>query len=230
MPNLPPPILDRYFDDLDKPIDQAVAIMTPVIKDFMAYLNELPCLSNLQLQRYLTGRVSRRQRSPFKLINQPPKKDSRHWYFYNTGGRNEMQFNIGMYSTQCITPSVPYVRIGVGFNFSRGQFGRPDDVQREFCGFARKVMDQQRRFLTFFDQSNLEVEFSSNDAGSSGVSAHHFMDWLASQTSTRANRHIDDWVFIGRLLRRGTDQATLERPQLLDQTLDAVFSGFIEYY
>jgi hypothetical protein len=74
-----------------------------------------------------------------------------HWYTYNTGGRSEAQFNIGLFPE--------YLRIGLGFEFTAGQYGRPEAVQLEYRCFRSIVARHQRGFANFARENQLRVEW-----------------------------------------------------------------------
>lgn len=224
MSNLPPPIYDQYFDDLDGPISQARAIIEPVIRGLRDYLNGLPCLSPIPHMRVSAGKLRRLYTESFPRTNCSVAEDCRHWYFYNRGARSEMQFNVGMYSQEWMEGKTPYVRVGIAFMFSGGKYGNPGAVQSSLRGFAHNVEADQRGFLQLFNQAGLEVEDNA------GVNGANFMIWLQNEAQKQLTQHTDDWVFIGRLLRRGTDKHILEDPTQLNKTITDLFSGLIRYY
>ncbi|MDD5082231.1 MAG: hypothetical protein PHU08_02535 [Dehalococcoidales bacterium] len=220
MPNLPPAFNDHLFYDLDKPQSVVERIFTPIILELINYLNGLPCLSDIQHIRKTSGRTTRQLGRPFNL--RPNDIYTRHWYIYNWGGRNEMQFNIGMYSAN--DQETPYVRIGAGFNFDRARFGNPSEVAGAFSNFSGKVAANQRIFETFVQNQLLQVEFTPN------VNVRNIVGWLQSEAHKNADEHNENWIFIGRQLYRERDRTILENPQLLNEVIKSVFGGFKLYY
>jgi hypothetical protein len=217
---LPPHFDDHLFNDLDSSQSDIERIFTPIILELINYLNGLSCLSDIQHLRKLNGRTTRQLGSAFNLrINDIYPG---HWYIYNWGGRNEMQFNIGMYSNN--TPATPYIRIGVGFNFDRARFGDPTKVAEAFSSFVNKVTANRRIFETFFRSQSLQVEFMPT------VNASNIVEWLQREANENPDEHKEDWIFIGKQLHRGRDRAILENPQLFNEAFKSVFNGFKLYY
>jgi hypothetical protein len=215
---LPPIIKDELFDDLDKSITQVETIFTPVITDLIDYLNELPCLQDIQQIRSEKFNLQRTSTTAFR--NHINHLDTGHWYIFNWGGRNEMQFNIGMYSED--DDSGPYVRVGAGFNFQRDGFGNPPTVAHEFSLFCNEVRNNQLNFENFYRTNSLQIE--NNYEIRSGT----VVNWLQAEAKKKPDEH--DWVFIGRQLQRGKDQSILEHPKLLHEVIEFVFNGLKPYY
>ena len=78
------------------------------------YLNNLPCLRDLQQARRRWIRP--RETEAFGRFHATPH----HWYTFNCGGRNKPQFNVGL--------NRDYLRVGLGFDFTEKQFGDPTAV------------------------------------------------------------------------------------------------------
>jgi hypothetical protein len=217
MSKLPPKFTSQLFKELDKPKSDIIRIFTPFVIKLVSYLNGLSCLSDIQHIRKMNGRTTRQLGTAFnQRINDIYPG---HWYIYNWGGRNEMQFNIGMYSNN--DPATPYVRIGVGFNFDRAKFGDPPKVARAFSSFVNKVVSNRKSFEYFYDSQSLDIEFLDVDASS-------IVQWL--QREARKNPDEHEWVFIGRQLHRTEDKIILEDPVLLNKVIESVFSGLKQYY
>jgi hypothetical protein len=208
---------DNLFTELDKPLPTVERIFESIIQELINYLNELPCLSDIQSIRVTNGKTSTKWTTPFAKIN---SIDTGHWYIFNKGGRNEMQFNIGMYSAQCGA----YLRIGAGFNFDRARFGDPPKVAREFSSFTSRVRSDRGTFEDFFRNQSLMVEFIPSINGSTVV------DWLQREALKEPDGHEDNWVFIGKQLHRGKDRKILENADLLIGVIESVFSGFKMFY
>src|SRR5687767_362912 len=82
------------------------------VRSLHAYLNQVPCLHDLQrVRRRWKARVA----SPEAFGNFAT--DPRHWYTFHHGGRTEAQFNIGLFPT--------HLRVGLGFEFTPKKGGDP---------------------------------------------------------------------------------------------------------
>lgn len=220
MSRLPPVINDVLFSDLDRAPREVERIFNPIIRQLIEYLNNLPCLEDIQDIRRQEFNKRPKSKTAFKF---PANHlDTRHWYFFNVGGRNEMQFNIGMYSAN--DPASPYVRIGIGFNFDGGAYGDRDAVAKAFSLFCTNVIRQRSIFENFFQRNSLQVEFNSR------VNSNTVVEWLQVEARKDLGAHNEHWVFIGAQLHRGKDRAVLEDPKRLDQVIVSVFSGFKPFF
>src|SRR5216110_228436 len=103
-----PPIRNVEFDELytDDPAEVRRRF-DPLVPQLHAYLNELPCLRNLYIMRR-RWRPGAHSGDAFRRFVTSRK----HWYTFHYGGRNEAQFNVGMWPE--------YLRIGLGFELSEG--------------------------------------------------------------------------------------------------------------
>lgn len=195
MSNRPPPVTERDFRDLEGANkEQVKKRAAPLVEELHAYLNESSCLRGIQLIRCdWTSRVS--SRLAFERGDFPT--DREHWYTYNTGGRNEAQFNIGLFRE--------YLRVGLGFEFTEKMFGNPDRVRTE--------------------DNALQIEWlSKGKAGQGALEYRPTQDtigWLVRRKKEA------DWIFVGRLLRRVDDAEILGDPARLRDTMESVFWGFM---
>ncbi|MBT9141912.1 MAG: hypothetical protein DDT29_00305 [Dehalococcoidia bacterium] len=156
-----------------------------------------------------------------------------HWYTFNRGGRNETQFNIGMFGA----PEY-YVRVGMGFNFDRGGFGMPQAVERAFDCFTNVIGQRRTEFQQLVHENSLQVEYvrqigapleyiPSPDMSSPDNSSPA----MILERLPRLHRDIEcKWIFIGRLLQRRGDLAILEDQAELKRVIESVFTGFLRYW
>lgn len=209
MPRLPPTFEDTLFNDLDNPSDAQVrAIFTPIIQQLHSFLNELPCLRNLQ--QFRGQRLHIRPRFSAAFGNY--KIYSREWYTYHHGGSTEMQFNVGMYGAPLY-----HVRVGMGFCFYGP--GRPV-VNRVFSRFLAVVNEQTTAFARFANTSHLEIEMQ----GKSDDIPIGPVGWLHSPPQP------PEWLSVGRLLRREADRDILSNSRRLAEVIEGVFSDFRPLY
>ena len=170
-------------------------------------------MSHIQNIGKLNGRTARQLGSAFNLrINDIYPG---YWYIYNWGGRNEMQFNIGMYSTN--DPATPYVQIGAGFKFDRARFGDPNKVGEAFSSFVHKVISNRMSFESFYEIQSLDIEFEN-------VNVSSVIQWLQREARKNPKEHNENWVFIGRQLHRTEDEQILEGPVLLSKVIESFFA------
>jgi hypothetical protein len=137
---LPPPVGEEEFQAVDTTNEGAIReYFHDFIDELHTFLNTSPCLRDVQ-------RIRRRWRRGSKA-SYPFGEDSfvvqsRHWYTRNIGGRNEAQFNVGMFPR--------YLRVGLGFEFTERAHGKPAEVQpvwgqfREILREDRQAFEQKR--------------------------------------------------------------------------------------
>ena len=168
---------------MDSKIEQ---YFEPLKRELHSYLNETSCLHNIQNTRQRKKVTERRafHEKSFKAV-------PRHWYMYHWGGRNEAQFNIGLFPE--------YLRVGLGFEFTGGQYGRPEAVQLEYRCFRSTVARHQRAFANFVRENQLRVEWKPEGQTELRytLTAEETLKWLS-----RRPPKIPDWIFVGRLLVR----------------------------
>lgn len=217
MSQTPPPIRESEFlavDIEDEP--EIKRRFNSFIRSLHAYLNQLQCLSDVQrTRRRWKARTS--ETKAFGNFATDPK----HWYTFHHGGRNEAQFNIGLYPT--------YARVGLGFEFTLKKGGDPTAVQLAYACFTNVIRNQQRQFERFVADNYLEIEWGEMFAEYKGgppsfVSTHDVLPWLLSPPLEPG------WIFIGRLLRRGQDTAVLENPVELGNATRSVLCGFRPFW
>lgn len=137
------------------------------------------------------------------------------WYTYNAGGRNEAQFNVGL--------SPRRLRIGLGFEFSKKMHGDPEAVQAMYGHFTDVFERYRPGFDRFVERNSLQVEWrAKGKRDPEYVSAEAVAEWLLHPPEP-----FPEWIFVGRLLYRGSDTAILEDPVRLRSVMEAVFNGFI---
>jgi hypothetical protein len=206
MERMPPSLSGVDFGAIETSEDQVEKRFYPVAAAFWGFLNGLPCLASVQDAR--CAWVRPKYHEAFGSFKAEPG----HWYSFHHGGRNEAQFNIGMFST--------HFRVGLGFEFSERKGGDPTVVGLVYSCFCQAVRKERPNFETFLHKNNLEVEWwSRSDEDLSFVSTDKAVDWLLDPPQT-------PWIFIGRLLRSPQDRAILERPAKLAAILESVLCGF----
>lgn len=208
MSELPPPVTESQFRSLEGTTkEQVKKRAAPFVGELHAFLNHGSCLHDVQrIRRGFNHRV--RDSPAFDDF----AVDREHWYTYNTGGRNEAQFNIGLFTD--------YLRVGMGFEFTEKMYGEPTRVQTAY-GIFRDVLRQHRQAFDRFAQDNLlQIEWlPEGKAGRNNlryVPTHEVSKWLL-------HPNVSDWIFVGRLLHREDDANTLEDPTQLKQAMESVF-------
>jgi hypothetical protein len=208
-PMQPPAIREEEFLAINtEQNDRIRDYFNPFIRQLHVFLNQLPCLYDIQLFRtnwkYHTVDI----KAFGNFIVKP-----HHWYTYNHGGRKESQFNIGLYKD--------YLRIGLGFEFTKAQQGNPELVRETYENFLKIIRQDLEGFRRFINECSLEVEWgASHDKMPRIVSTANAVEWLL-------NPHIDAiWIFVGRLLDRNQDARILSDAVVLGSTIESVFEGF----
>lgn len=215
MSALPPTFADRSFDDLSSlNKEQLNAVFTPVVEQLHLFLNGLPCLRDLQ--RFRGQRLGIRPRS--SVAFRTWKVFSGEWYTYHYGGSTEMQFNVGMYGS----PS-NHLRVGMGFCFYGPS--RPA-VNRVFSRFATILDERRGDFCRFASEKQLEVERQTGSEIARREPRIEPVAWLFTQ----AQSHPQEWLSVGRLLRRREHGAILSDAARLAEVIEGVFSGFRPFY
>lgn len=216
MSELPPAVRESDFQAVEtnnpKKIEQ---YFEPFKRELHSYLNETSCLHNIQNVRRRWKKVIERRAFHEKSFNAVPK----HWYMYHWGGRNEAQFNIGLFPE--------YLRVGLGFEFTGGQYGRPPDVQLEYSCFRSVVARHQRSFANFARENQLRVEWKPEGQTELRYTStvEETLKWLS-----RRPPKAPDWIFVGRLPERREDADLLEDPSQLKNVIESVFEGFLDYW
>jgi hypothetical protein len=210
MSRLPPTFADTLFDDLDNPNEaQVQAIFTPIIRQLHSFLNDLPCLCDLQ--QFRGQRLSIQPR--FSVAFGNCKIYIGEWYTYHHGGSTEMQFNVGMYGAPLY-----HIRVGMGFCFYGP--GRPV-VDVVFSRFVALITQQSSDFTRFANAAHLEIERQSRSDDRARIEP---VTWLFSQSQPQ------EWLSVGRLLRRQEHRAILSDARRLAEVMEGVFSGFRRFY
>lgn len=205
----PPTVPDRLFDEIDTPSEERVATRFQpwVFDELHPFLNSLQCLADIQLIR---KRWEARTKSAeaFGSVRAYP----RHWCSFNHGGRAEAQLNVGMFPH--------YLRIGLGFEFTEKQGGDPSAVTLAYTMF-RNLTTGSSDYAAFVKANRIEVEFFPTLTGEAGNDTTvSVVGW-----EPPASPPIQ-WIFFGRLLRRGIDRAILEDGESLGRVLKENLGGF----
>ena len=211
MSELPPPVTESRFEELEGATeDQVRHRAAPFVRELRSFLNEGSCLRDIQnIRRRWRPRTTEVQ--AFRGDDFPVERE--HWYVYNAGGRNEAQFNVGMFPG--------YLRVGLGFEFMKKMFGNPEAVQSAFGEFRGVIRQRRESFDRFARENSLRIEWRRAQGRElEYVPTSKVSGWLLRP------RGVPEWVFVGRLLYRGEDAAILEDPARLKEAMEAVFEGF----
>jgi len=208
-----PVILDRFFDDIDtfsvQDVERRFARL--VFDELHPYLNRLARLSDLQ-----TIRLGWKSRTGSQDAFGSFKADPRHWYTFNHGGRSEAQFNVGM--------CPDYVRVGLGFEFTEKQGGDPSAVTLSYALF-RNLTSESTEFAQFVNAHHIEVEYFPTADGTGGhAPTAAVVGWEPPPSPPI------QWIFFGRLLRRGMDRHILEDGNAFGDVLSSVLGGFKPFW
>lgn len=177
------------------------------VRSLHKFLNQAPCLHNLQRTRRRWTRTS--EKDAFGTFATDPQ----HWYTFNHGGRNEAQFNFGLHPT--------HVRIGLGFEFSLRKGGDPTVVGLAYACFINVIKRDLDGFRRFVKERALEGEwYGGQPLSFQIISTDQVVDSLLNLPPEPS------WVFVGKLLRRGTDVEILEDEAKLAQVIETVFAAF----
>ena len=209
MRQYPPIIRESEFTKIDT-IDE-VRILTnfaPFIKELRQFLNQLPCLYDIQQIRKKWKARTGTEDAFNKFLVQP-----KHWYAFNNGGRNEMQFNVGLYVT--------HFRIGMGFEFSIKKGGDTALVNLVYACFKNIIQQDIERFDRFVHDMKLEIEWCPKIINElKFVPTKEATQWLLELPGDPV------WLFVGRLLKRRDDAKILENSSELKSIFENVFGGF----
>lgn len=211
---LPPIINDSLFDTINKKEAAERCVFDPLIQELHRFLNDLPCLEGLQEARHRILGISPTYPQAFGAHS---IKEG-HWYTFNHGGRDEMQFNIGMSGPTTKSPG--YLRVGLAWNFygpSRRKVNSSLESFRDLIASVRHPWD------AFVNTNRLEIEWRPLRSHIvEQTPTNDVTEWLFREPFPNY-----EWILIGRLLRRNVDTITLADPNLLKSVIESVFSGFL---
>ena len=209
MSQLPPVVRELEFMDIDTDSqDKIRASFDTFIRDLHSFLNQLPCLSDIQRVR-LRWKARVRYKEAFGTFATSYK----HWYTYNHGGRNEAQFNIGLFTT--------HLRIGLGFEFTRKKGGNPKAVHLAYACFTKVIRRELEGFRRFVRDNSLEVEwFPADSKDLIFVPTEEVVQWLLQPPREPL------WIFVGRILWRRKDEMILKDPIQIKHIIESIFGGF----
>jgi hypothetical protein len=129
--HLPPRVGSTEFNNVDtKNTKNMKALFAEFVKQMHDFLNQLPCLRPLQEIRSKWLKGSPRSNEAFVETDFIPAK--RYWYTKHHGGRNEGQFNIGLCAEGVSVATPAYLRLGLGFEFTKRMFGEPEIVAQVY--------------------------------------------------------------------------------------------------
>jgi len=207
---MPPAVREAEFLALETAADEEEIKQrfNSFVRSLHSYLNQVPCLLDIQQTR-LRWRARTSEAEAFGNFAADPW----HWYTFHHGGRNEAQFNVGLW------PS--YMRVGLGFEFTLKKHGDPTAVQLAYSCFRRIIEGEQRQFADFVAEQELEIEWAdSNDGPVLQVPTGEVVQWLLALPEEPR------WILVGRLLRRDRDANLLADPIGLGNRMQNVLCGF----
>ena len=173
----------------------------------LATLNDLPSLRDVQAIRKGSPRPS------FQKVNTSPQ----HWYTFSYGGRNEIQFNVGMFGG--------YVRIGIGLEPTGAVYGEPEKIWAAHARLAAALSADRPAAERFFTDNQIRIEWMRHGEKTlSYVPTEEALGWFLRR------RDEGRWIFAGRLLHRQWDAAILGDPEKLAEVMERVFAGFRPYW
>jgi hypothetical protein len=205
---LPPPVREEEFQAIDTTDEEEIRdYFRPFVNRLNSFLNETSCLRDIQdIRRRKNPQITSSQAFVDGYFSTQPK----HWYTHNAGGRNEAQFNIGMFPD--------YLRVGLGFEFREQMYGNPPAVQTAYGEFWNTLVQFRQAFDRFAQENSLKVEWVPQ--GKSDVIRYvptqDVAKWLLKPKPS-------DWIFVGRLLDRKKDAEILEDSVRLKEVMESVF-------
>ncbi len=201
---LPPPVREEEFRAVNTDNQEQIkTYFEPFVERLHSFLNETSCLHDIQTVRQMRVRAGRHAFGRRSFKAQPG-----HWYTRSSGGRKEAQFNVGLFPE--------YLRIGLGFEFTKGRYGSPD-VQTTFGEFRNALARNRQAFERLVQDNLFRVEWVPKDQTVvNRVQTQGVTRWLLRPKPS-------DWIFIGRLLYKREDAEILEDPARLGEVMDSVF-------
>lgn len=209
MSHTPPPVRDAELVAVDTSDEKEIERrLNPFVRLLHAYLNQLPCLHDLQkIRRRWKARTAEKEAFGNFVAH------AGEFYTYHHGGRKEAHFNISLRGT--------YFTIGLGFEFTLKKGGDPTAVQLAYACFTNLIRAKQTDFERFVTEQQLEIEWSDTARQSLDiVPTNEVVPWLLNPPQEPR------WIMVGRILRRGQDTTVLENPDALGSVMQAVLCGF----
>jgi hypothetical protein len=112
-------------------------------------------------------------------------------------------------------------RVGLGFEFTLKKGGDPTVVHLAYACFLNVIRKDLAAFERFVADNQLEVEWCNYTGDDGGVVAtEEAVAWLLNPPAEPG------WIFIGRLLWRKEDAATLANDIALGAVMERVLCGF----
>lgn len=217
MENLPPIIQESDFQLLEKRDEKKMQTrFAPRIKELQVFLNQLPCLQDVQKIRKKEWMNRTEQEDAFKVGDSIVEPNQ--WYTYHRGGRSEVQFNVGLLPK--------HFRIGLGFEFTERGLGDQGSIRKEgvtvlYANFRHVIQEARFGFDELVRSLCLEIEWNAEqDHNVTIVPTNEAIEWLSGDLP-----RYPAWIFVGRLLRRKADASILENPSELKQVFENVFGG-----
>jgi hypothetical protein len=176
-----------------------------VYRELHPFLNSLAPFKDIQRIR------DRRKQARFPDAFGTFACQPRHWYSFNHGGRNELQFNVGMSPTR--------LRFGLGLEFGLGKGGKPDRVRAFHLGLTRYIYDDSRRFEELINEHEMAGELAAVGGGFETIPTPQLSQQILQP------RKDPGWLFFGKILETDSDMDLLESTARLMTAFDEVFTA-----
>ncbi|MEI7450859.1 MAG: hypothetical protein WCJ75_14670 [Desulfomonile sp.] len=153
----PPELHDSYFDDINTENVDAIRVRfeSLVLDQLVPYLNQT-VLNRIQPLRAKVGEnpVSL---DAFSQLPQRLRVVPKHWYIYNEGGRDEVQFNIAM--------APEWLRIGLAFCMEDQRGGDRDKVNSTLKELRKAILNDKHKqaFTNFIKDNKIMLHWTSEE-------------------------------------------------------------------
>lgn len=166
---------------------ESVARFKARFADLCERLDELAFTERVKVAR---GSASRRLFGPRNLLSGGPG----HVHLYQTGGRWEPQFNLGLFSARPWKQD--WLRVGLGFNLTpAGRDARPGEgferVTARFLAFQEEIRAARREWLLKWLKDNDGLVQRAGRGPETDWKPAHAVEWLTTCSTN------EKWVFVG---------------------------------
>jgi hypothetical protein len=213
MATTPPPVREAEFSAVDiSDEDEIKRRFASFVRSLHSYLNQLPCLCDIQQARR-RWKARTVEKEAFGNLASHPQE----CYTYHSGGRKEAHFNL------CLRPT--HFSVGLGFEFTLKKGGDPTAVHLAYACFANVVTTQRTQFASFVSENKLEIEWADSVGGMlQYVPTAEVVSWILAPPREPI------WICIARFLRRQQDAGILENPSVLGGVIEKVLAGFRPFW
>ena len=216
-------ILPDHFDILDKTKDPGLIRNNPLIQELKnAFVDTLNLyLPNLQNERE-THLLKRSARSS-KAFTYDIHTEPHHWYIFNSGGLNEIQYNVGM---------SPYmIRYGLGIFLGKRKNVEPQKTEKYYDDLCKVINKKRNNFDQLVRVHKFRLEWMTLNKIEI-VPNSQALDVTAELLSIK-EKYIDlEWLFVGKILQLQDvdDKQLIFDPVKLDRSVKSVCRDLWEYY